>query len=82
MLKGYRFHRDIPVLTAGGASTTLSNANSAEKASDSLFGSLTQTFGSRAVNEVKGGYAGYFSYTAAMWTSTSTRGITSTPDRR
>jgi hypothetical protein len=65
MVKGYRFHRDIPILTAGGSNVTLSNANSAEKSSDSLFGSLTQTFGSKAVNEVKGGYNSYFSFTAA-----------------
>ena len=64
MFKLYRFHRDIPILSAGGATGTVSSANSAEKSSDSLFGSLTQTFGSRAVNEVKGGYVGYFSYTA------------------
>ena len=65
MFKLYRFHRDIPILTAGGSNQTISTANSAEKSSDSLFGSLTQTFGSRAVNEVKGGYVGYFSFTAA-----------------
>ena len=65
MIKGYRFHRDIPLLAAGGSAQTVSSANSAEKSSDSIFGSLVQTFGSKAVNEVKGGYNGYFSWTAA-----------------
>ena len=63
MLKGYRYHRFIPYdpVSAGGSTRTPSGAGETEKASDSLFGTLTQTFGSRAVNEVKGGYSGYFS---------------------
>ena len=65
MFKLYRYHRDIPVYQAGGSAVTVSAANSSEKSSDNLFASMTQTFGSRAVNEVKGGYYGYFSWTSA-----------------
>jgi hypothetical protein len=64
MVRAYRYFRDIPVQAGGGNSGTVSSANASEKASDSLFGSLTQTFGSNAVNEIKGGYNSYFSWTA------------------
>jgi hypothetical protein len=65
MAKGYRYYRDLPVFQAGGADRTISNANASEKNSDSLFGTLTQTFGSNLVNELKGGYNSYFSGTWA-----------------
>jgi hypothetical protein len=65
MAKAYRFFRDQPVFSGGGSAQTVSSANAAERSSDSFFGTFTQTFGSSAVNEVKGGYTSYFSWNAA-----------------
>ena len=64
MVKGYRYARNLPVFQAGGSQDTVSSSNSSEKSSDSAFGSLTQTFGARAVNELRGGYNSYFTFTA------------------
>ena len=63
MVKGYRYYRDLPVYQGGGSSTTVSAANTSTKTSDSVFGSLTQTFGARAVNELRGGYNSYYTGT-------------------
>ncbi len=60
MVRYSRFYRDYPVFTGGGSSATISSANSAQRSSDALFGSLTQTIGSKAVNEIKGGYNAFF----------------------
>jgi hypothetical protein len=65
MFKGYRYFRDLPIWQGGGNANTLSATNASEKASDSLFASLTQTFGSSTVNEVKGGYNSFKSWTSA-----------------
>ena len=65
MLKGHRYYRDLPVFQAGGGRDALSVSNSSVKNSDSIFGTLTQTFGARAVNEFRGGYISYFSGTWA-----------------
>ena len=65
MAKGNRYYRDLPVFQAGGGRDTVSSANASIKNSDSLFGTLTQTFGARAVNELRGGYISYFSGTWA-----------------
>jgi hypothetical protein len=64
MFKGYRYFRDLPAWQGGGSASTISAVNASEKSSDSLFGSFTQTFGSNMVNELRGGYNSYFSWTA------------------
>ena len=63
MAKGYRYVRELPVFQGGGGVSTLSNANASDKNSDSMFSTLTQTFGARAVNELKGGRNSFFSGT-------------------
>ena len=65
MFRLYRYYKDQPVFTAGGSNQSVSSANAAHRSSDSMFGALTQTFGSRAVNEIKGGYNSFFSWNAA-----------------
>lgn len=65
MAKGYRYARELPVFQGGGGTDTLSRTNASDKNSDSLFATLTQTFGARAVNELKGGRNSFFSGTWA-----------------
>ena len=65
MAKGYRYVRELPVFQGGGGRDTLSATNASDKNSDSVFATLTQTFGARAVNELKGGRTSFFSGTWA-----------------
>ena len=62
-VRGYKFTRELPAWQAGGSARTLSNANTSKKKADSIYGTLTSVFGSSMVNELKGGYASYFSFT-------------------
>ena len=65
MFRGTRMTRYVPVAGHRGRNT-ISAAQTSDKSSDSVWGTLTQVFGSRAVNEIKGGYHSYFSYSAAF----------------
>ena len=62
MLRAYRYHNDLPYdpRNTGGATQTVSAAAKTGRSSDSYFASYTKTFGSRMVNEVKGGYNSFW----------------------
>ena len=64
MARYTRMTRYIPV-AGHRAGNTISAAQTSDKSSDSAWGTLTQVFGAGAVNEIKGGYHSYYSYTAA-----------------
>ena len=75
MVRAYRYHNDLPYdpRNTGGGSQTISAAATTERSSDSLFASLSKTFGSKAVNEVKVGYNSFF------FSSQGIRGNTTSP---
>jgi hypothetical protein len=48
-----------PLRVAGGATTTPSTAEGGDRYSDQTFATLTDVYGARAVNEIRGGYASF-----------------------
>ena len=58
-VRGNEFKYDEPYSSAGGAAAHPSNAISIVRSQYQLLATLTRVLGNRAVNEVKGGYAGF-----------------------
>jgi hypothetical protein len=54
-----KWNQIVPYRTAGGATTTPSTAEGADRFQDQLLATLTQVFGTHALNEIKAGYASF-----------------------